>query len=316
MLEVIEAGLSSTIQDLGRVGAAALGVRRAGAADPVALQAANLLAGAAVDAPALEMTLLGGTFAVRADCLVGLAGADMEARVPEDDRDLRPGASYRLRAGTTLTFGGAIDGARTYLALDGGIAAQYVLRSASTDPTAGFGGMYGRPLQAGDILATPVTRPGRERTWPADLPSSGIRPPGREPRLAALHGPHLPALPLGTAGALTDQAWSVTARSDRAGLRLDGAALAGADTLDLVSQPMIQGAVQLLPSGLPIVLMPDAPTVGGYPVVAVVAEVDRAATGQARPGDQLRFAWVELAEARARALASARRLAAVAAALA
>src|SRR5262245_56246400 len=102
MLEVLEPGLLTTIQDLGRAGHAHLGVRRAGAADPLALRASNLLVGERSGSAALEMTLLGPSLAVRADCVVGIAGADSGIEVPEDGRSLRPGGAYRLRTGTTL----------------------------------------------------------------------------------------------------------------------------------------------------------------------------------------------------------------------
>lgn len=303
MLETIEPGLYSTIQDAGRRAVGHLGVPQAGAADLLALMAANMLVGNAPDAPALEMTLLGGTFAVREACLVGITGADMEPHVLPDDRALRPGGSYWLKAGSTLVVGAAIDGARSYLALAGGIASEFVLGSASTDPIAGFGGLHGRALRTGDVLA--AARPMRlpEQTWPREMPSSGVVD-GAAPRvLSALEGPHRQRLSDEGSRSLLGQTWSVTPHSDRVGLRLDGEPVAGAGAITLVSQPMLPGSVQLPPSGLPIVLMPDAPSVGGYPVPAVIAEVDRPIAGQLRAGDEVRFEWLAVQEARERALA-------------
>jgi biotin-dependent carboxylase-like uncharacterized protein len=304
-LEVLTSGLHTTIQDAGRPDHGHLGVRRAGAADELAMAAANLLVGQPEGAPVVELTLLGGTFAVRADCLIGLAGADMDARVPEEGRTLRPGRSHRLRAGTTLELGGALDGARTYLALAGGIGAQAVLGSCSTDPVAGFGGLDGRPLRAGDVITTP-TRPGLarrtvpERDWPADLASSGVGTGDGPREVAIVAGPHLALLGWVVGRALAERAWVVSPRSDRAGLRLDGEPLPAVAPGDLVSLPMLPGAIQLPPAGLPIVLMPDAPTVGGYAVPAVVTAADRPTLGQLRPGDSLSFRWVDAESARAR----------------
>lgn len=312
MLEVIEPGLYSTVQDAGRTGAGHLGVRHAGAADETALFASNLLVGNHMAAAALEMTLLGGTFAVQRECLVGIAGADMEAHRVGDGQPLGPGRSYRVQAGETLVFGGAIDGARTYLALAGGITADKVLGSASTDPIAGFGGIGGRPLKEGDTLATPAVPLRETRVWPAGLASSGIA--GNEgPRIIGLvQGPHLDLLPVKVKDELVGGIWTVTPRSDRVGLRLAGDGLVDVAMPELVSQPMLPGAVQVPPNGLPIVLMPDAPTVGGYPVPAVVSHVDRPVTGQLRPGDEVRFEWLGLATASSRALETRARLKAMA----
>jgi antagonist of KipI len=314
MLRVIEAGLYSTIQDAGRHGFGHLGVRYAGAADDLALAAANLLVGSGADAAGIEMTLLGGTFAVEADMTVAITGADMEARVPEERQTLAVGQSHALRAGTTLAFSGATDGARTYLALPGGVAAQEALGSASTDPVAGFGGLDGRALQPGDVLEPRAESPSPVRCWSADVPSSGVALADGPRRLAVVAGPHHSALP-GVDAALVGPTWTVTPRSDRVGLRLEGVPIADADAPDLASLPMLPGAVQLPPNGLPIMLMPDAPTVGGYPVPAVIADADRHVTGRLRPGDELVFEWIELDEARRRSRERAEALAAVAAEL-
>jgi allophanate hydrolase subunit 2 len=132
------------------------------------------------------------------------------------------------------------------------------------------------------------------------VPASGITGGVSPTTLAIVPGPHLEALPRETANALAAAVWTVSAQADRVGLRLEGVPLPGAAALDLVSLPMLPGAVQLPPGGLPIVLMPDAPTIGGYPVPAVVAESDRPITGQLRPGDSIGFTWIDHEEARRR----------------
>jgi len=256
------------------------------------------------EAPALEMTLLGGTFAVRADMLIGIADTDMEARVVEEGRVMAVGRSHLLRAGTTLASGGALDGARTYLALRGGIACAEALGSCATDPIAGFGGIDGRPLRSGDLLAardpsaTDERAATHERAWPDAQPASGIGRPAGPRVVRVVDGPHRDVLPASVATALVEHTWTLTPRCDRVGLRLAGEPIPGADMPDLVSLPMLPGAIQVPPNGEPIVLMPDAPTVGGYPVPAVVIEADRHITGQLRPGDEVRFEWVDLDEAR------------------
>jgi biotin-dependent carboxylase-like uncharacterized protein len=308
MLEILEPGLQSTIQDGGRPGLAHLGVPRSGAADPRALAAANLLVGGPVDGAAVEMALLGATFAVRGACVIGLAGADMDARVPEEDRTLAPGRAHRLATGTTLACAGATDGARTYLALAGGLLADRVLGSASTDLAAGLGGIGGRALRTGDVLvagpAAAVAKAGAR--WPEGIASSGVMP-GDGPRiLRVTPGPHVERLEGRLVEALVEQPWRVSPRSDRMGVRLEGAPLSVDGTLgahgDLVSFPMLPGAVEVPPDGRPIVLSVDAPTVGGYPVPFVVIEADAPAVGQLRPGDPVRFEPVDAATARRLAL--------------
>jgi biotin-dependent carboxylase-like uncharacterized protein len=302
VLEVLEPGLLSTIQDSGRPGYGHLGVAHSGAADDHASAVANFLLGNDRNASVLEMTLLGGSFAVGQDTLVSITGANMEAHVPEEERPLPAGQRHRLRAGSTLVFSGAIDGARTYLALPGGIEAQKVLGSTSTDPIAGFGGIDGRSLQPGDRLSARSASPIDERapSWPADRPSSGVLVGSAERIVAVVRGPHYEQLASAIGPTLTEVLWTVTPRSNRVGMRLSGPPIETAAALDLVSLPMVPGAIQVPANGQPIVLMPDAPTVGGYPVPAVVCEVDRCILAQLRPGDELRFEWTAEAVARRR----------------
>jgi allophanate hydrolase subunit 2 len=113
-----------------------------------------------------------------------------------------------------------------------------------------------------------------------------------------VEGPHRETLPREAVRALLEKAWTVSSRADRVGLRLEGEAIRGTGGLELISLPMLPGAIQVPPSGRPIVLLPDAPTVGGYPVPAVVAGADQHRAGQLRPGDALRFRCVSLEEAR------------------
>lgn len=317
MLRCRSPGLRSSVQDAGRPGLAHLGVPHAGAADPLALAAANLLCGNEPGAPVLEMTLLGASFAVLAPVLVALTGADMEAHVPEQHRCLSSGAGHLLQPGTTLVLGGAQDGARTYLALAGGIRADLVLGSASTDPVGGFGGLGGRPLAEGDLLvpaAIGSVSP-KPLRWPGPGPSSGVGRHDGPHTAVVLPGPHHGAFPADVPEALVSVTWTVSARSDRAGLRLEGPPLARGAVVDPVSLPMIRGAVQVPPGGLPIVLGPDGPTVGGYPVPACVIEADFPVLGQLRPGDRLLLRWTDPATARERLRAREAQLAAAARAL-
>ena len=171
MLRVVEPGLLSTVQDVGRPGAVHLGVPVSGACDVWSMAVANRLLDNEPGAAVLEMTLQGSTFAVLASGVIGIAGADMEAVVVEDGRQLAPGRSHAVERGTTLRFAAARSGMRTYLALPGGIDVPLVLGSRSTCLAGGFGGLDGRAIAAGDVL--PSARPPGDatagRTWPSSM---------------------------------------------------------------------------------------------------------------------------------------------------
>jgi antagonist of KipI len=299
VLEVLEPGLLSTVQDAGRPGFAYLGVPVSGACDPLGLAVANLLLGSPPGTPALEMTLAGPTLRAEEDCVVAIAGADLEARL--DGAPFPPGGSRLLRAGASLRFGPARRGARAYLALTGGISVPPVLGSASTYLPARLGGIEGRALQVGDRLV-----PGRRgdlgaagRSWPTGASRQQVA----SHRLRLLPGPHPEAFAEGAFKVLLASEWRVHHRSDRTGLRLtlpvDGeggragqrttALSSGRLAGEMVSQPMTWGAVQVPPDGEPIVLQADHQTIGGYPVLAVVIRADRTILGQLAPGERVRL---------------------------
>lgn len=299
MLEVIEPGLFSTIQDEGRPGAADLGVPRGGACDPLALAVLRGLVDCREPSTAaLEMTLVGPVLAVREDCLVGLSGADLRCEVVPEGRALHPGTTALVRAGTTLRFGEGRDGARGYLSLAGGISCERVLGSASTCLVGGFGGFGGRRLATGDVLR-PVRRglPEREGPpWPG--PVSGVVSDDASGVVRIVPGPHADAFPVAAQALLESTDWQVSSQSDRVGLRLDGPPIPRHEGSELPSLGMVWGAIQAPSGGGPIVLLADHQTVGGYPVIAVAISVDRPILGQLRAGDRVRFRTVTLEDAR------------------
>lgn len=290
ILQAIEPGLLTTVQDLGRPDAVHLGVPVGGACDRRSLAVANSLLDNDVGAAALEITLAGPVLNVLVDCTLAVAGADFGARIEPSGRGFPPGSSRRVVAGDKVAFGTARDGSgiRAYLALPGGVDVPVVLGSRATCLPGEFGGLEGRPLRAGDVLAAAAGRvdAARERLAPGPMPARR--------RLRVLAGPHAgPAL-----DALVGGRWVVSARSDRQGVRLEGGApLDSGDRGEMLSHGVTWGAVQVPPDGLPICLLADHGTVGGYPVVAVVASIDLPALGQLGPGDTVEFEAIELAAA-------------------
>ncbi|MFH0751079.1 MAG: biotin-dependent carboxyltransferase family protein [Chloroflexota bacterium] len=307
MLEVVDPGLLMVLQDGGRPGHEDLGIPPSGACDGWGLAVANLLADAPLDGVAIEVTLGGAELLVVETCAVSLAGADLGAE-RDDGRPLRPDATHRLPAGSRFRFLGSARGARAYVGLAGGIVAARVLGSAATHVQGGLGGLDGRALRAGDRLV-PVRRgdlAAAGRGWPTRIaphPAAAARP------IRFVPGPDLASLPDGTPDALAATAWRVAGACDRMGIRLNGSPLpAGAE---IVSQPVVPGAIQVPADGQPLVIMVDGPTVGGYPVVGVVPRAELPRLGQLRPGDEVRFAPQEAEEARG-ARREQRRLLAVA----
>lgn len=279
MLEVLAPGPRTTVQDLGRPGWAHLGISRSGAADRGALALANRLAGNREDAAALETSLQGPRLRARADCVAVLAGAPCPARVAE--RDVPMYEPIALQAGEELAVGLATRGVRTYVAFAGGIDVPAVLGSRSTDT---LGGLGPAPLARGDRLAL-LDRSG-------DPPASGavfVPPLETEIVVTLLLGPREDWFAPAAVAGLGDVEFTVGAASDRVGVRLEGPPLAWARSGELRSEGIVPGAVQVPPSGQPIVLLADHPTTGGYPVLGVVCERDLDRVAQLRPGGRVRL---------------------------
>ncbi len=311
MLEVEDPGLLLTLQDRGRPGLAHLGVPPSGACDPWGLAVANVLAGAPPDGVATELTLGGAELRVVDACVVSLAGADLGAE-RDDGRPLRAGVVHHLPAGARIRFAGSSTGMRAYLGLAGGIAADRVLGSASTTLPGGLGGVDGRALRAGDRLV-PIRRGDLEaagRAWPSHAAPHPADEPGP---VGFIPGPDLRHLAPDALAAIEAAAWIVGRASDRMGIRLEGPALPAGG--EILSHPVIPGAIQVPGDGRPIVLLVDGPTIGGYPVAGVVARAGLPRLGQARPGDVLRLTPQDPSEAQAARRAQLHSLASVAAAL-
>ena len=279
MLTVLASGPLATVQDRGRVGFAAIGVPRSGAADAAAAGLANRLVGNDDAAAVLEATAGGLRIRTERTVLVAVTGA--VAVVTVDGRPAPFGAPLTLAPGAVLALGVPPVGLRTYVAVRGGIDVPPVLGSRSTDTLSGLGPA---PLAPGDRL--PVGDLAGEEPFVDVAP---VRPPSSAPVLRVLPGPRRDWLDPAAWSALTTQEWTVTADSNRVGLRLAGPELTRARTDELPSEGLVPGAVQVPPDGAPVLFLADHPVTGGYPVLAVVATADLGAAAQLRPGDSLRF---------------------------
>jgi len=292
MIEVIEAGLLSSVQDLGRRGLRAIGVPVGGALDAFSLRAANALVGNGDDAAALEYTLMGPRLRFHSDAVVALCGAHFEARV--DDLSLPHWRPLRIGAGTEIRLGRAQRGARGYLAVAGGLDVPPLLGGRGALPGSGFPGLSGRALGAGDQLKLAQhSLVGRHwpraaigvrmaRWWANPAPVLELDQPaevGLMPGRDALADPEL----------LFEAAWKLSARSSRMGLRLEGPGLVLAEPALTLSEPVTPGTLQLPPEGGPILLMAEAQTVGGYPRIGHVGLAELPRLAQLVPGESVRF---------------------------
>ncbi|WP_432040323.1 biotin-dependent carboxyltransferase family protein [Streptomyces cucumeris] len=276
---VERAGALTTVQDLGRTGHAHLGVPRSGALDQPAHRLANRLAGNADDAATLETTLTGCAVRPRRPVTVAVTGAPCAVSV--DGRPAAWGAPVRVPAGALLELGAATHGVRSYLAFDGGVAADPVLGSRATDVLSGLGPA---PLADGAVLA--LGRAGDAPPAVDVVPHRGVP---RELVLPVVLGPRDDWFTAAGLRTLTTGGFRVSAASNRIGLRTEGPALERAREGELPSEGMALGAIQVPPDGRPVLFLADHPTTGGYPVVGVVPERWLAAAAQAVPGTGVRF---------------------------
>lgn len=281
MIEVLRAGRCDLVMDQGRFGSGALGVPVGGAADPTALAAANRLVGNATGLAGLEITLSGPALRFPAGGVAALTGARFAA-CRSSGAAVAWNQTLVLAAGETLTLERAEAGCRCWLAVRGGLALPPVMGSCSTFLPAGFGGLQGRALQAGDVL--PMGEGRREMSLLRAHPS--VSPAGAPLRVVA--GPQAGQFDDAGLAAFFSGSYRVEAASDRRGLRLRGAAVTHR-RLELPSQGVLPGAVQVPPDGQPIILGWDGPVTGGYPVIAGVIAVDWPRLAQLNPGDAVRF---------------------------
>ena len=297
-VKIISSGMQATVQDLGRPGHRASGVPVGGAMDAFALRVANALVGNPERAAALEFALVGPEVEFSEDGIIAVGGAEVEG--------LPTWRPQTVRRGERLKMGACVRGCWGYLAISGGIEVEPVLGSRSTYVRGGFGGLEGRALRPGDVLAI-GTMPGQ-----ADVPAEfhwQIDPrvlPHYSPTATARVLPGAQAEEFGES--LFAQEFKVSAKSDRMGMRLAGTPLTRSGSTELLSSAVAPGAVQVPPDGQPLVLMADAGTIGGYPQVAHVITVDLPVMAQLRPGDSVRFTQVTLAEAQRLMLARERAL--------
>lgn len=288
MLNIIRAGLQTTVQDQGRNGLRGQGVSLGGALDAPALYAANLLVGNRGTDAGLEVTLGECTVEFTREGWMALTGAGCDAYL--DKQRIWTGWNYPVRAGQRLVLHRPKRGMRSYLAVSGGIDVPKVLGSRSTDLTGGFGGLDGRKLNDGDVLPL-----GEVRHVPQK--SQGIKQLLFNNYIRVLPGPEYQEFSPEEQEFFWRTPWHLSPQSNRMGYRLNGHSLRRNSSREMFAHGLLPGVIQVPHCGQPIVLMADAQTTGGYPRIACVIEADLYHLAQIRLGEPIHFIRCTLAEA-------------------
>lgn len=296
-LRLTSGGILATIQDAGRWEGLRLGVPRSGAMDSCALAVANILLDNPQNGAVIELTAGATSFEVLEAGLLAVTGADLGATL--NDADLPLWTALFVRVGDQIGFRSRRSdwGARVYIALQGGLDVPLLIGSRSTNLSSAFGGLHGRMLRVGDVLSSMQLNTDAcmhaGRRWPAAL-----RPAySSQPVLRFLAGPHSDYFHAAALAQLMAQPLRIGANSNRMGYRLEGTRIAYARSTSLPSLGVLPGVIQIPPDGMPVLLMADAQTTGGYPILGVVIAADLPLAAQLLPGDSLRLQEISLEEA-------------------
>lgn len=293
-MTVRSSGPLSTVQDAGRFGYMSTGFSPGGAMDSYSMRIANLLVGNRPEEGVIEMTMMGMTVTFDGDAVLALTGADMQPFLNEEEETLPMYTAFQVHKGDVLKMGTAMSGMRSYLAVSGGFKLPFVMGSLSTNLKCGLGGFEGRKLKAGDVLPLreTITLPlvGSRKTQP----ENNYR---RDITVRVVLGPQDDYFTDKGIETFLGTAYTVSGQSDRMGVRLEGAKIENKNGVDIISDGIATGAVQIPASGTPIIMMADRQTTGGYAKIATVISADLKKMAQAAPGTTVRFEAVTEKEA-------------------
>lgn len=294
-IEVLDGGLQTTIQDLGRTGYQAQGMVVSGAMDPYSFQIANLLVGNHPNEPAIEAALGGLTLQVHRDLVVAVTGADLGLEI--DGQSAPLWETIPLRKGALLRFTGRKTGVRAYLAFQGGLALQPVFGSYSTYLMGQIGGYEGRTLKKGDRLHIKKHSSSYPRFFHRKLPNEYIPRYPKQKHLRVILGINQDAFTEEGIHTFLTTPYKITPRYNRMGMRLEGAKIAHRTKADIISTTVTFGTVQVPANGQPIILLADRQTTGGYTQIANVITADLPLLGQSLAGESLAFRTISLQQA-------------------
>lgn len=304
-IQVVQPGLMTTIQDLGRFGSQKYGVVVGGSMDAYALRIANILVGNEENEGALEMTLIGVTLKFTEDALIALTGGDFQAKI--DGKTAPTWRPLFMPKGSVLTCKSAVKGCRGYISIAGGLDIPTVMNSKSTYTRAHLGGFQGRSLQKKDRLdfrelteqnkAIFQLVAGKEGTISWSANGDALVQLTQNPTIRVLPGTEFERFDKSSQQILFNQPYTLTTEADRMGYRLAGDSLALSEPFSLLSEGVTYGTIQVPPNGQPIILMADRQTTGGYPKIGQVISADLPKLAQLQPTAEIHFKQVTQEEA-------------------
>lgn len=288
-IKVITPGMLSTIQDGGRKGFAAMGFNASGVMDVRSYHIANALVGNFTDEAVIEMTYLGGSFKFLESNYIAITGADMSPKL--DGVPVEMYTTIFVKQDETLTFSAAASGMRAYIAVRGGIDVPVIMGSRSTNLKCKLGGLDGRPLKAGDIVPCRDVYDEFHKHLIHSVPKEDFG--SDEITVRVLLGPQDDYFTEHGIKTFLNSTYTVTNESDRMGCKLSGEKIEYKNTVDIISDGIVFGSIQIPRTGNPIIMLADRQTTGGYAKIATVISVDLPLLAQARPGTKVHFELID-----------------------
>lgn len=288
MIEIISAGMLSTVQDLGRFKVMKNGFTQSGVMDAYSTKIANKLCKNDINAPVIEMTMFGITAKFKGEHIFAISGGIFDVSL--NNKPVRTNKAYIAKDGDILSIKGAKQGLRCYLAVAGGFDVPLFMGSASTNLKINVGGFNGRKLKAGDILK--IGKADKiKNIKKRELPENTYNNPVR---VRVVLGPQDDMFSENDLMLFSKQQYTVTSDLDRMGIRLWGIALRGKEKLEIISDAITFGSIQITNSGMPIILMADHQTTGGYAKIATVISADLPKLAQVKPNDKISFEIIDI----------------------
>jgi biotin-dependent carboxylase-like uncharacterized protein len=295
VFEVLEPGILTTIQDLGRYGFSQFGVPPSGALDPFSSRAANLLVGNGEEEACLETMVMGLKLRALGDVVITVTGGDLSPTLNGEPFEMW--RTHLLVEGDVIAFKSLRTGCRAYLAVSGGFAVPKIMGSSSTYLSGRFGGLEGRVLRRGDILCT-LDRPSSLDKIGLRFPSDLIPLFEKEVLVRVIPGPQNHHFTEKGFRTFWTTSYQVTPQCDRMGVRLEGPKIERRSDVEesIISEGLISGAIQVPGDGRPIIILTELVT-GGYTKIATVISTDLTKVAQLKPGDQVHFEPISIEEA-------------------
>ena len=285
VFEILQPGMLTTVQDLGRLGYQRLGVPAAGAMDQFAIKMGNRLLSNNDNDAALEATFMGPSIKAISDTIIAITGGDLSPTL--NGKILPMWESISLKEGDTISFEGPRAGIRTYICIAGGIDVPLIMESRSTYLRSNIGGYLGRSLQQGDILSN--STPNKEVVKGRKVSTYIVPSYGGDVTLRVVLGPQDSEFTEDGINTFLTSKYVVTSQMDRMGIRLEGTEITHREKADIISDGIMFGSIQIPGNGQPIIMMADRQTTGGYTKIATIISIDIPKISQAQPGDKIQF---------------------------